>query len=324
MAKGTEDSVRMSLLVVAGVSLLLAVGVFLSMRLGLPLSPSAGPSVGPSVGPSATVARALPAPVTAREGSVLLPVPAGLFLQGSNDDRDDEKPRRAVPLPEFYIGQCEVTNEQFARFVAATRYRAAGCWGDYAGSGRERHPVVSVTRADAEAYCRWAGLRLPTEAEWEKAARGTDGRMWPWGNTWDRNRANSVVMTDPARLSRMLPLRGGRGTLPVGLFPEGASPCGALDMAGNVWEWCGTPYGPYPGNRVDHPDYARSLYVARGGGWHHDGADCMRCARRLAFINDCSVHIGFRVCADGPGGQGHPASPSPGTGPAASEPRSGG
>ena len=236
--------------------------------------------------------------VSPRDGGVLLLVPSGPFWMGSDEDRADERPRHRVDLPDFYIGRTEVTNRQFARFVRETGYRARGNWEDYARPGREEHPVVSVTRDDARAWCAWAGLRLPTEAEWEKAARGVDGRLWPWGSLWDANLCNNVLLRDPACLRLMAPLRARRGTLPVGSLPAGASPCGALDMAGNAWEWCDGTYGPYPGNREPDPDYAAGLAVARGGSWHHDGADCLRCARRLKFPAEGSLYIGFRACRD--------------------------
>lgn len=238
--------------------------------------------------------RPRPREVEARDGSILLLVPAGSFVMGSAA-RPDESPVRTLDLPDFSIGRCEVTNRQFARFVQESGYRPEGCWKEYALPGREDHPAACVTRADAEAYCRHFGLRLPTEEEWEKAARGPDGRTWPWGHTWSSRRCNNIDLEDPARLALMAPVRGRRGTMPVGSFPEGASPCGALDMAGNVWEWCSGTYGPYPGSREQDPDYSRGLQVARGGGWHHDGPECMTGSRRLKFAQECSLYIGFRV-----------------------------
>lgn len=236
--------------------------------------------------------------VNARDGSVLLPVPAGPSIMGSDEDREDERPRRTVVVAAFYIGRTEITNTQFRAFVQATGYRATGYWGDWATPGRERHPVIAVSRSDARAYCRWAGVRLPTETEWEKAARGTDGRRWPWGDTWDRNRCCNALLEDPVLLGRRKRVVGPLGTLPVGSFPEWPSPSHAMDMAGNAWEWCENDYGPYPGNASLIVDPLRGACVARGGGWQHDGADCLRTSRRLQYVDEGTVQIGFRVCRD--------------------------
>lgn len=232
------------------------------------------------------------------DGTVLLLVPSGPFVMGSDGDHDDERPRHDELLPAYYIGRTEVTNGQFRTFTHATGHRARGDWETWATPAREAHLVIGVTRRDAEAYCRWAGLRLPSEAEWEKAARGADARRWPWGNQWDHDRCNNARLADGPRLSRMIPVVGRRGTVPVGLFPEGASPCGALDMAGNVWEWCANDYGPYVGNPALESDPSRGRCVARGGGFLHDGADCVRCTRRQQYVDDGSVYIGFRACRD--------------------------
>ena len=185
-------------------------------------------------------------------------VPAGEFIMGSNADeidrllRDwpdanreffkDEMPRHQVYLDAFSIDKYEVTNTRFQQFVQATGYRTqaerAGwtyVWHAPQGlgstiAGLEQHPVVYVSQEDAKAYCAWAGKRLPTEAEWEKAARGTDGRIYPWGNQFDEKR---VRFCDAYCL---LPSKR-RSTVPVGSYEGGKSPYGAYDMAGNVAEW---------------------------------------------------------------------------------------
>jgi len=166
------------------------------------------------------------------EGMVL--IPAGEFMMGSADDdiqaEGDELPQRVIALPDFYIDQFEVTNVEYKRFLDATGYPAPPQWQE----GRYREdddfdPVVNVTWWDATAYARWAGKRLPTEEEWEKAARGPNGRRFPWGDEYDSHLANS-----------------GRSLVPANAYIEGASPYGVVNMAGNAAEWTATPYEPYP------------------------------------------------------------------------------
>jgi formylglycine-generating enzyme required for sulfatase activity len=193
------------------------------------------------------------------DGSLLVLVTEGRFIMG--DDRHEvERPRREVFLPRYWIGKYEVTNGQFARFIAATGYRAEGLWHQYAIPGRGRHPVVHVSWKDAAAYCAWAGARLPTEAEWEKAARGTDGRAYPSGNAWDPSRLNWCLKGEKKarEWDEEGALPGRLPTAPCGSFSSGASVYGALDMAGNVWEWCSDWYLPYPGGREKIPNTARA------------------------------------------------------------------
>ena len=236
---------------------------------------------------------ALPATITwQKDGKTMVLVPAGEFLMGSTDadtDADsDEKPQHKVYLDAFYIDQTEVTNAEYKRFVDATGHRAPDHWTNgQIPAGLENHPVVYVSWEDANAYAQWAGKRLPTEAEWEKAARGTDGRIYPWGNTWDSAKCNSGD--------------GGPGkTTPVGSYPAGASPYGALDLAGNVWEWCADWYGEgyyqtSPANNPRGPD-SGSYRVLRGGSWIINRGD-IRAADRLRFdpgLRD--YNLGFRCC----------------------------
>jgi formylglycine-generating enzyme required for sulfatase activity len=166
---------------------------------------------------------------------------------------NDEKPQHRLELPTYWMGKTPVTNAQFRPFVAGDGYRNRDYWTEAGWEWREEskimtprywddmkwngddYPVVGVSWFEAVAYCRWltaqTGIpfRLPTEAEWEKAARGPDGRIWPWGNIWEDGRCNSKEA-------------GKERTTPVGSFPDGASPYGVLDMAGNVWEWCATKW----------------------------------------------------------------------------------
>jgi formylglycine-generating enzyme required for sulfatase activity len=222
-------------------------------------------------------------------------IPAGEFLMGSDpsvdkDAQDEEQPQHTLYLPDYYLAKTPVTNAQYAAFAQAT-YRQPSHWeGGKPPSGKEDHPVVNVTWHDAVAYCHWLSevtgrpYRLPSEAEWEKGARGTDGRIYPWGNQWDAERCNSE--------------ESGKGdTTPVGAYPEGASPYGLLDMVGNVWEWTRSAVKSYPYD----PDDGREDFVAerdrvlRGGSWFdvRVGARCVE--RNWDDPNTSDFDFGFRL-----------------------------
>jgi formylglycine-generating enzyme required for sulfatase activity len=237
-------------------------------------------------------------------------VPAGEFVMGSEELGDDERPAHRVYLDDFWIDRYEVTNEQFVRFVAATGYRteAEDGWGwvwtgsdgstelttgweevegadwrhprgpDSSIEDKMDHPVVLVSWNDADAYCRWAGKHLPSEAQWEKAARGTvnlsptgsgHGRRYAWGDEFDSAKANTKEgwkMEDGE-------LRG--DTTPVGSFsPQGDSPYGASDMTGNVWEWVADWYDSAYYNQAPSANptgpTTGTHKVLRGGSWLFD------------------------------------------------------
>jgi len=219
----------------------------------------------------------------------MVTIPAGAFTMGSNDGGDDESPAHEVDLAEFEIGQFEVTNAEFAMFADETGYRtdpeksgSASTWRKKA-TDRDNHPVVKVSWKDASAFCEWMGMRLPSEAEWEKAARGNDGRVFPWGNDYDANKANGKD-------------RAIRSTTDVGSFPDGASLYGLMDMAGNVWEWTADWYNAYPGSRYGSDYFGEKFRVLRGGGWF-DTADFLRTAKRNGNTETAtSDDFGFR-CA---------------------------
>lgn len=191
-------------------------------------------------------------------------VPAGEFTMGSTD-RENQKPVHPVYLDGFWIDKFEVTNAQYATCLNAGACKALWSNGSFTrGSGYfgvplfNNYPVLFVGWDGANAYCAWAGKRLPTEAEWEKAARGTDRRTWPWGNTFDWTLLNSAE-------------GGPRDTMAVGSFPSSASPYGAMDMAGNVWEWTadwydGSYYANSPRNNPKGPGSGK-FHVMRGGSW---------------------------------------------------------
>jgi len=225
-------------------------------------------------------------------------IPAGEFLMGSDpsvdeDAQDHEQPQHTLSLPDYYLTKTPVTNAQYAAFVQATGHRQPEHWKDRKPpSGQEDHPVVWVSWHDAVAYCGWLSevtgrpYRLPSEAEWEKGARGDDGRLWPWGNQWDAKRCNTI--------------ESGKGdTTPVGAYPQGASPYELLDMAGNVWEWTRSvhksyPYDPDDGREdLEAPDTVRR--VLRGGSWD-DYRGSARCVERSRGYPDSSADdLGFRL-----------------------------
>lgn len=236
-----------------------------------------------------------------RLGQPLVYVPAGDFWMGSDDGPAIERPRHRVTLAEYWIDRNPVTNAQYAAFVEATGYRAQGSWRDEFGAGKERHPVVLVTWGDACAYAEWCGKRLPSEAQWEKAARGSDGRTWPWGNVWDLNRCNVSAF----------------GTTAVGSYPQGVSPYGCHDLAGNVAEWVADWYdaGYYARSAATDPrgpDTGDYRYrVLRGGSWSRDGWGVRSTDRIGGGLGHRGRFIGFRLAL---GHQGL-AEPAPGAPP---------
>ncbi|MGE0372962.1 MAG: formylglycine-generating enzyme family protein [Gammaproteobacteria bacterium] len=187
-------------------------------------------------------------------------IPSGEFRMGSNDRLSDEGPQHTVRLGAYLIDKYEVTNLQYQAFIEATGRRAPDDFVNRAAPrGKADHPVSFVTWFDARDYCAWAGKRLPTEQEWEKAARGTDARIFPWGDEFNIRAANT-----PVRWARL----GQEGdTTPVGAFTAGASPYGIHDMSGNVWEWTASWYLPHPGNTTKSENFGEIYKVLKGGSW---------------------------------------------------------
>ncbi len=232
------------------------------------------------VAASVSLAGELPRVRTGTDGAEMVLVPAGPFLMGSLDGDADEAPPCVVTLPAFYIDKFEVTHAQYAQFVEATGHLPPIDWPrGLMPSKLARHPVVNVTWADAAAYAKWAGKRLPTEAEWEKAARGTDGRIYPWGNS----AAGKKAASGEDAKDRAHP--EGR-TFPVGSFPDDTSPFGVMDMAGNVWEWTADWYDAYPGNETLELEHGKKFKVIRGGGAidYYGAAATRRCADRARSV----------------------------------------
>lgn len=169
-------------------------------------------------------------------------VPGGEAWIGSDEeDADDgDKPRRRIFLPSFYISRTEVTQAEWKRFRPEHSIP----------KGAEQLPITNISYEDAEAYCHFVGGRMPTDQEWEKAARGTDGRRYPWGNTFEANRCNLLRAGRPLPAGTCLAPGVRRGLRAVNALPEGASPYGALNMAGNAWEWVAGFYDGDPMRRI--------------------------------------------------------------------------
>jgi serine/threonine-protein kinase len=214
-------------------------------------------------------------------------VPGGTFMMGCDREQDPMgSPPHLVTVGPFYIDTTAVTNAQYLAFVRASGYTAPPGWsqGRYP-AGQDNWPVTEVTWADAQAYAKWKGKRLPTEAEWEFTARGSDGRVYPWGSNFNPSLTNSLE-------------RGLAHPEPVGSHPDAASPFGALDMCGNVWQWCQDAYKPYAGNsmKLEIPSNAK---VIRGGSFASDRNHVTTAARNLDLATKQSAEIGFR-CAKSP------------------------
>ena len=229
---------------------------------------------------------------------LLVYVPAGEFTMGRNQDGAyDEKPAHTVSLDAFWLDRTEVTNALYSLCVKAGDCQLLRDTTYYGDPRYATHPVVHVSWNDAQAYCEWAGRRLLTEAEWEKAARGTDLRTYPWGNQLpDANLANFADVNLDVYWANKLVNDGYTFTAPVGAYPAGTSPYGALDMAGNVREWTASLYDVYPGKTDSNSSYRTQYRVLRGGSWSNYGYD-LRVTKRYSNQPDYSSgSIGFR-CA---------------------------
>ena len=192
--------------------------------------------------------------------NAMIAIPAGEFLRDSDVRLADEGPQHSMHLPSFSIDKYEVTNLQYKQFIDATNRRSPEHFRNRTfPEGKADHPVTYVSWFDAKVYCEWAAKRLPTDQEWEKAARGTDGRIFPWGNSFGVERANTPV--------RWGQLKVEGDTTPVGAFKEGISPYGMYDASGNVWEWTDAWYQPYPGNTRTNENYGEKYRVLKGGSW---------------------------------------------------------
>jgi sulfatase modifying factor 1 len=235
----------------------------------------------------------------------LVVIPAGEFTMGHKDSYDT-LPVRKITLPAFAIDKYEVTNKRYKRFIDATGYKVpwsqdpavvAYNW-DWQKrmypEGKGDDPVVLVSWEDARAFCSWAGKRLPTEAEWEKAARGAEGKPYPWGNDWTNGKANTQES-------------GLKQTAPVGKFKDDVSKYGEYgvnDLAGNVSEWVEEWFAPYPGNPMTSYEARNKYRVLRGGSWDYAHAIANGYSRQYATPQSQMTAIGFRCvkAADASGG----------------------
>jgi formylglycine-generating enzyme len=216
-------------------------------------------------------------PLSGKDGAPMILIPSGSFPMGvPPGDRDggrDEYPRHEVHLDDYYIDKYEVTNGRYKEFVKATGHRVPqnpknptrNLWqGDAIAESLTDRPVVNVDWADANAYCKWAGKRLPTEAEWEKAAKGNNDWRFPWGN----------VEPTAKHLNYNQKWIGEKTLMPVGSYEAGKSPYGVYDMAGNVWEWVNDWYDPKyyeksPNTNPKGPETGTER-VLRGSGWQNE------------------------------------------------------
>ncbi len=221
-------------------------------------------------------------------------VPEGEFIMGSDERPDTAKnqpqlyePEHKVTLPAFEISIFEVTNGEFARFQIESDYVAEGNWRQYYNIGKEDYPVANVTFQDAQEYCKWIGGRLPTEQEWEKAARGTDGRPYPWGDEYNALNSNTNDT-------------GTGNTVEAGYVSADESPYGVHDLFGNVTEWTSDKLQPYPKSPARRdPNFTRGYIVVRGASYAIRGSS-FKLFTRGAYLPKSQFGIGFRCVKDLP------------------------
>ena len=273
--------------------------------------------------------------VWAKDQKEMALIPAGRFVMGTTEAEARqlaeefgwplrwpmaETPQRTLMLPDYYLDVTPVTHIEYARFLddnpAQRAPHVSESWAQpYNWDEKRRrppdsllhHPVVLVSWDDAQAYARWAGKLLPTEEQWEKGARGTDGRRYPWGDMWDSARINCAERLAGREIKtadewnawwnkEKDTLLKQMNTTVAGSYHRGASPFGLLDMAGNIWEWCDAWYDAYPGSQAQHDDLGRQYRVVRGGSWNYNHNN-LRCANRGRDAPDLrNLLVGFR-CA---------------------------
>lgn len=256
------------------------------------------------------------------DGMALVYVPDGSFIMGrtttiNNANDDDERPPHEISLSSFWLDQTEVTNDQFALFLNENGNQEEGgvLWLDAndrdnrvekidglwrTENGYADHPIIEISWYAAQAYCQWAGGRLPSEAEWEYAARGPNHLIYPWGDEFDSSKVSFCDLNCTQDWKDENADDGYPRTAPVGSFPGGASWVGALDMAGNVWEWTDSWYQAYPENDHKSEDYGEKFKVLRGGAWNNVGRTTRTSNREFNVPTDQGSGLGFRCIIELP------------------------
>jgi len=236
--------------------------------------------------------------IIGKDGAPMVLIPKGKFMMGSSDEESDsdENPKHTVDLDAFYIDQYEVTTGQYAKLLKKVKRKVPLFWDQVDLTQHKDLPVVGINWHDADGYCRWFGKRLPTEAEWEKAARGTDGRKYPWGSSEPTTKAANYGRYANSYETDLYYVRVNA----VGIFEAGKSPFEAYDMAGNVYEWIADWYDPeyYKVNPDSNPTgaFEGRGKVIRGGSWYQSGRALRAADRSFAPEFFRSHEIGFR-CA---------------------------
>jgi len=235
-----------------------------------------------------------------REVNGMIFIPAGECILGSNEENKMEYPEHRVYLDAYYIDKYPVTNREYSEFTKATGYRSKGNWRTYFTENAMEHPVTGITWFDAKIYAEWKGKLLPTEAEWEKAARGSEGHIYPWGKEDEKNKCNNQQMDSLDAVASMINMSDGRGTTPVDTFLDGSSIYGVMDMAGNVKEFCSDWYSPYyytsPNIIRKNPSGPEEgeYKVIKGGSWKCDVTVCKGSSRDKYNPYNGATDIGFR------------------------------
>lgn len=216
-------------------------------------------------------------------------MPGGPARIGSTQGDLDQGPVHTVTLAPYSIARCEVSNAQFRTYLEQTGQRPPALWQECAQRWGERAPALGLALSEAEGYCRWGGFRLPSEAEWERAAAGSKGRKYPWGNLFREQLCWSSVATAQ------------EGPCPVDAFPEGASELGCLNMAGNALEWTSSWYAAYPGSRQRKSEFGHKFKVLRGGSWIYHSPDFLQTSYRHYQLSVARLpQFGFRVVRQPP------------------------